>query len=159
MAFTDQTLSVVIGGTSGIGLAVAQRLAARPGRVVTASRATGLDVADARAVAAWMAGLGPMDHVVFTAGSQAPGGPLAALDLSQARAAFDVKFWGAVAVAQAAAGLIRPGGTLTLTSGFLSRRATPGTLVKTAMNAALEATARVLAREFAPIRVNVVSPA
>ena len=29
MAFTDQTLSVVIGGTSGIGLAVAQRLAAR----------------------------------------------------------------------------------------------------------------------------------
>ncbi len=157
MAFTDQTLSVVIGGTSGIGLAVAQRLAARPGRVVTASRATGLDVADARAVAAWMAGLGP-DHVVFTAGSQAPGGPLAALDLSQARAAFDVKLWGAVAVAQAAAGLIRPGGTLTLTSGFLSRRATPGTLVKTAMNAALGATARVLAREFAPIRVNVVSP-
>jgi NAD(P)-dependent dehydrogenase (short-subunit alcohol dehydrogenase family) len=105
-----------------------------------------------------MAGLGPMDHLVFTAGSQAPGGPLATLDLSQARAAFDVKFWGAVAVAQAAAGLIRPGGTLTLTSGFLSRRATPGSLVKTAMNAALEASAKVLAREFAPVRVNVVSP-
>lgn len=158
MAFTDQTLSVVIGGTSGIGLAVAQRLAARPGRVVTASRATGLDVADPQGVAAWMAGLGPMDHLVFTAGSQAPGGPLTTLDLSQARAAFDVKFWGAVAVAQAAAGLIRPGGTLTLTSGFLSRRATPGSLVKTAMNAALEASAKVLAREFAPVRVNVVSP-
>ena len=34
----------------------------------------------------------------------------------------------------------------------------PGTFVKTAMNAALEAVAKVLARELAPLRVNVVSP-
>jgi len=158
MAFREDTISVVIGGTSGIGHAVAERLAARPGRLVTVSRATGLDVADAGAVAAFFDDLGPVDHVIFTAGSQAPGGPLAGLDLAAARAAFDVKFWGAVAVAQAAVRHIRPEGTLTLTSGFLARRATPGTLVKTAMNAALEASAKVLARELAPVRVNVVSP-
>ncbi|MGR3453967.1 SDR family oxidoreductase [Pseudooceanicola sp.] len=158
MTFTEDTVSVVIGGTSGIGHAVADRLAARPGRLVTASRATGLDVVDAEAVAAFFDDLGSVDHVIFTAGSQAPGGPLAGIDLAAAHAAFDVKFWGAVAVAQAAARHIRPGGTLTLTSGFLARRATPGALVKTAMNAALEASTKVLARELAPVRVNVVSP-
>ena len=156
--FTAGTVSVVIGGTSGIGRAVTEALQARPGRVIAASLATGLDVADPAAVAAFFESIGPVDHVVFTAGSQAPGGPVPALDLDAAKAAFDVKFWGAIAVAQAAARHLRPGGTLTLTSGFLSRRPVPGTFVKTAMNAALEASAKLLARELAPLRVNVVSP-
>ena len=158
MPFTSETVSVVIGGTSGIGRAVVQALETRPGKVIAAGRSTGLDVADPEAVSRFLSGIGAVDHVVFTAGSQAPGGPLAGLDLAAAQAAFGVKFWGGIAVARAALPLLRPGGTLTLTSGFLSRRATPGTLVKTAMNAAIEASARVLAREFAPLRVNVVSP-
>ena len=109
-------------------------------------------------MAAFFESIGPVDHVVFTAGSQAPGGPVASLDLDAAKAAFDIKFWGAIAVARVAAGRLRPGGSLTLTSGFLARRAVPGAFVKTAMNAALEASAKVLARELAPMRVNVVSP-
>lgn len=83
---------------------------------------------------------------------------MSAVDLDAAKAAFDVKFWGAIAVAQAAAPHLRPGGTLTLTSGFLARRTVPGAFVKTAMNAALEVSAKLLARELAPLRVNVVSP-
>lgn len=158
MTFTSETISIVIGGTSGIGRAVAQALESRPGRVIAAGRSTGLDVADKAAVSRFLSHISPIDHVVVTAGSQAPGGPLANLDLAAAQQAFGVKFWGALAVAQTAQPLLRPGGTLTLTSGFLSRRATPGALVKTAMNAAIEASARVLAREFAPLRVNVVSP-
>jgi NAD(P)-dependent dehydrogenase (short-subunit alcohol dehydrogenase family) len=157
-SFTKDTVSVVLGGTSGIGRAVADALRARPGRVIVAGRSTDLDIADPAAVDAFFAALGPVDHVVVTAGSQAPGGPVASMDLAAAKAAFDVKFWGAIAVARAAASRLRPGGTLTLTSGFLSRRATPGTFVKTAMNAAIEASAKVLARELAPLRVNVVSP-
>ena len=156
--FTPDTVSVVIGGTSGIGRAVVDALSARPGRVIAAGLTTGLDVADPSAVAAFFESIGPVDHVVFTAGSQAPGGPVASLDLDAAKAAFDIKFWGVIAVARAAAGRLRPGGTLTLTSGFLARRAVPGAFVKTAMNAALEASAKLLARELAPLRVNVVSP-
>lgn len=158
MTFSSETVSVVIGGTSGIGRAVAQALSARPGRVVAASRSTGLDVADPAAVAVFFAEIGSVDHVVVTAGSQAPASPLASLNLAAARTAFDVKVWGALAIAQSAGPRLRPGGSLTLTSGFLARRPTPGALVKTAMNAALEASAKVLAREFAPARVNVVSP-
>lgn len=47
---------------------------------------------------------------------------------------------------------------ITLTSGFLARRTVPGTYVKTAINAAIEAVAKILANELAPIRVNVISP-
>ncbi len=158
MTFTDQTTSVVIGGNSGIGQAVATALRARPGRVEIASRSMGLDVSDPASVVRYFSGLGPVDHVVFTAGSQAPGGKLADVAIEDAKAAFDVKFWGSLAVAKAAAAHIRPGGTLTLTSGFLARRTVPGTFVKTAMNAAIEAVAKILARELSPIRVNVVSP-
>ncbi|HEV7310056.1 SDR family oxidoreductase [Ensifer sp.] len=158
MSFNDNTLSVVVGGTSGIGAAVARALSLRPGRVEIASRASGLDIADSAAVSDYFRKLGPLDHLVVTAGSSAPGGTVVDVDLDAARAAFDVKFWGSVALARAASGYLRPGGTITFTSGFLARRAVPGTFVKTAMNAALEATAKILARELAPLRVNVVSP-
>lgn len=158
MTFNQQTVSVVVGGNSGIGKAVAAALASRPGRVEIASRSSGLDVADADSISRYFNSIGPVDHVIFTAGSQAPGGPLASLDLDAAKAAFDIKFWGSLAVSKAVAAHIKPGGTLTLTTGFLARKTVPGTLVKTAMNAALEAAAKILAIELAPIRVNVISP-
>lgn len=158
MIFNSDTVSVVIGGTSGIGAAVAKALAERPGRVEIASRATGLDIADAAAVATYFQQLGPIDHLIVTAGSSAPGGKVVDVDLDAAKAAFDVKFWGSIVLAREAAKSIRPGGTITFTSGFLARRTVAGTFVKTAMNAAIEAAAKVLAKELAPVRVNVVSP-
>lgn len=157
---TDMTgnKAIVIGGTSGIGAAVADALAERGAEVLRASRTTGLDVSDSAALSSWIAQQGPVDHLIFTAGSQAPGGTIASLDLDAARAAFDTKFWGSIRAAQAAAPHLREGGTITFTSGFLARRTVPGTFAKTAMNAALEASAKILAKELAPIRVNVVSP-
>lgn len=157
-AFHHETVSLVIGGTSGIGRAVVEALQARPGRVIAAGRRTGLDISNETAVATFMASLGGIDHVIVTAGSAAPGGPLIDLDLSAARSAFDTKFWGTVHVARQAARRLRPGGTLTLTSGVLARRPAPGSFVKSAMNAAIEVTTQVLARELAPLRVNAISP-
>ena len=158
MNFTEQSTSVIVGGHTGIGRALADALRERPGRVLVASRRSGLDVTDPSAVERYFEAIGTIDHLIFTAGSQAPGGQLLDMDLSTARAAFDTKFWGSLAVAKVGARHLRTGGSLTLTSGFLARRAVPGTFVKTAMNAALEAVAKVLARELAPLRVNVVSP-
>ncbi|MGP9825215.1 SDR family oxidoreductase [Ectopseudomonas khazarica] len=158
MNFTEQSTSVIVGGHTGIGRALADALRERPGWVLVASRRSGLDVTDPSTVERYFEAIGTIDHLIFTAGSQAPGGQLLDMDLSTARAAFDTKFWGSLAVAKAGARYLRAGGSLTLTSGFLARRAVPGTFVKTAMNAALEAVAKVLARELAPLRVNVVSP-
>lgn len=158
MNFTDNTVSVIVGGTSGIGHAVAQALSQRPGRVLTPSRREGLDITDAEALEAYFDALGPIDHLVITSASQVPGGKVVDLSLPAAKDAFDVKFWGSIAVVQAAAKHIRSGGSITLTSGFLARRTVPGTFTKTVMNAAIEASAKMLARELAPLRVNVVSP-
>lgn len=173
---TQRTL--IIGGATGIGFAVAQLLAGRGEHVILAGRhpdklthacqrlqATGastesvvLDIADEEQVAHLGRALEPVDNIVVTAGSQAPGGALAALDLSAAKQAFDTKFWGSLTVAQHLSGKIKPGGTLTLTSGFLARRTVPGTIVKTTINAALEAAVKMLAKELSPLRVNAISP-
>lgn len=156
--FTPETVSVVVGGHSGIGHAVAQALLLRPGKVVVASRRNGLNISDDASVAAFFNGVGSVDHLVVTAGSSAPGGALVDVGLDAAKAAFETKFWGTIRVVRAAAAHLRAGGTITLTSGFLARKTVPGTFVKTAMNASIEAAARILARELAPVRVNVISP-
>lgn len=173
---TQRTL--IIGGATGIGFAVAQLLATRGDHIILAGRhhdkleracqqlqATGttaesviLDITDEAQIDSLGQSLEPVDNIVVTAGSQAPGGAFTSLDLSAAKQAFDAKFWGSLAIARHLAGKIKPGGTLTLTSGFLARRTVPGTLVKTTMNAALEAAVKMLAKELSPLRVNAISP-
>jgi NAD(P)-dependent dehydrogenase (short-subunit alcohol dehydrogenase family) len=69
-----------------------------------------------------------------------------------------VKVWGALEAVQAALPHLAADGSITLTSGLLSRKVAVGSLVKSAMNAAIETTAKALAKELAPLRVNVVSP-
>jgi NAD(P)-dependent dehydrogenase (short-subunit alcohol dehydrogenase family) len=66
------------------------------------------------------------------------------------------KFWGAYRVARAAK--VKGGGSITFISGFLSNRPSPTAVLQGAINGALEALARGLALELAPIRVNTVSP-
>ncbi len=158
MSFNETTKSIVIGGTSGIGRAVCDALSRRPGTVVAASRSKGMDISDRTSIARFFEEQIDLDHLIITAGSQAPGGEVSALDLTAARQAFETKFWGSIETAQIASKYMRAGGSITLTSGFLARRTVPGTFTKTAMNAALEASTRLLARELAPLRVNVVSP-
>ena len=173
---TQRTL--IIGGATGIGFAVAQLLAKRGNHIILAGRhqdklqyacqqlqAVGakaenvvLDIADETQSEYLGRVLEPVDNIVVTAGSQAPGGAFTTLDLKAAQQAFDTKFWGSLAVARHLSGKIKPGGTLTLTSGFLARRTVPGTLVKTMMNAALESAVKMLAKELSPLRVNAISP-
>ncbi|QWT21271.1 SDR family oxidoreductase [Bacillus sp. NP157] len=168
--FTDQNV-LVVGGSSGIGLATAQAFAAAGAKVTIASRSAGklaeaaeaighgvktvvLDTADNAAVEA-LAGGQTWDHVVVSA-AQTPGGPVRQLALDDAYAAMESKFWGAYRVARAAN--IRDGGSLTLVSGFLSVRPSATSVLQGAINAALESLVRGLALELSPVRVNAVSP-
>lgn len=66
------------------------------------------------------------------------------------------KFWGAYRLTKAAR--LNDGGSITLTSGFLSHRPSASAVLQGAINAALEGLVRGLALEFAPLRVNAVSP-
>ncbi|MFC1437003.1 SDR family oxidoreductase [Streptacidiphilus sp. N1-10] len=172
MALTGQRI-VVIGGSSGMGLATAHA-AAGAGAVVTIASSSkeridaalaelpdscdgaALDVRDEAAVADLFARVGALDHVVFTAGDQPDRRALGELPLDQARRTFDVRFWGAVAVAKHAAPRIRPGGSITLTSGTVGVRPVPGAALASAGSAATEGLARGLAVDLAPVRVNAV---
>ena len=161
---------VVVGGSSGIGLATAE-LAKREGaEVVIASRnaerlkalaakldmtAVPTDVTSDDSVNGLFRQCGPVDHVVVTA-AQLRTGPFKTVAMEDVRATMEGKFWGAWRVARAAG--IRAGGSLTLVSGFLSIRPRPAAAIVGAANGALESLTRSLALELAPIRVNCVSP-
>jgi NAD(P)-dependent dehydrogenase (short-subunit alcohol dehydrogenase family) len=162
---------LVIGGSSGIGLATAAAAAEAGAAVTIASRsqtklesavntlgnarAVALDTGDVAAVERFFADEAPWDHIVISA-AQTPSGPVRSLSLADAKIAMESKFWGAYRVARAAK--IREGGSLTFVSGFLSVRPSANSVLQGAINAALEALARGLALELAPVRVNAVSP-
>lgn len=164
---------VVVGGTSGIGLATARQAAAAGARVVVAGRdparlaaaseavpgvvAVAADVLDEASLAALFETAGTVDHLVQAAGDVS-GGRLAVTGDEELRPAIDVRVWGAVhAVRQAAARLARDG-SVTLVSGGVSVRPVPGTVAAAAAAGAVEAMARALAVELAPVRVNAVCP-
>jgi NAD(P)-dependent dehydrogenase (short-subunit alcohol dehydrogenase family) len=165
-----QATVVVIGGLSGIGRAVAERAAAEGARVIALGRraapadwpkhieAAQLDISDDAAVERFFSQLGALDHLVVTSGPVIASAKLADLDMNAAKDAFDVKVFGQMRAAKHAARYIAKTGSITLTSGLLARKAVPGGLVKAAMNAAIEIMGKTLAKELAPVRVNVVSP-
>lgn len=170
---------VVLGGTSGIGLAVAQTALDEGASVIVASRRpeaverarsslTGrstsesaahiLDVTSEEAIRAFFDAVGPFDHLAYTAGDDLPLGPLAATDLRKARARFEIRYWGAIAAVKYGVGSIRAGGSIVLTSGFSATRPRAGWTSQASIQSAIEGLTRALAVELGPIRVNAVSP-
>jgi NAD(P)-dependent dehydrogenase (short-subunit alcohol dehydrogenase family) len=162
----------VIGGSSGIGLAIAAATADARASVTIASRnqekltaaATKLngavhiavlDTDDKGLLERFFERQMTWDHVVVSA-AQTKVGSVRSLSLTDAKAAMESKFWGAYRVARVAR--INDGGSLTLISGFLSERPSATAVLQGAIDAALEALARGLALELAPVRVNAVSP-
>lgn len=166
---------VVLGGTSGIGLATAKAAVADGATVVvTSSRAKNVDAAvallgpsatgqvadltDDAQTHALFERIGELDHLVFTAGDSLTIGALAELDISVARKAFEVRVFGAMSAAKHAAKRIRAGGSIVLTHGIAAVRPLSGWTVGASVCGAMESFARALAVELAPIRVNAVSP-
>jgi NAD(P)-dependent dehydrogenase (short-subunit alcohol dehydrogenase family) len=169
---------VVIGGSSGIGFAVACRViddgagvvigSSDPAKVDGAVARIGgdasgavVDVRSEASVAAFFAQIGRFDHLVFTAGdwgANRGGGPVADLDLARANDTFAVRFWGALAAVKHAQGRISPSGSITLTDGLIAHRPRRGAALSTAMAGAIEHLTRALAVDLAPLRVNAVCP-
>jgi len=160
----------VVGGSSGIGSAVAQaalehgaevfvcsRDPSRGGAALDGATAIAIDVTDDASVSGAFDRLGSLDHLVCTAASGFPSGLFRA-PAEDVRALMESKFWGQYRCARAAAPLIGEGGSITFTSGIRSRRPTRGTEAFTVVNMAVEGMARALAVELAPTRVNVVAP-
>ena len=171
MAGLQGSRVVVLGGSSGIGLATAQAAASAGAHVTIASRS-------AERLQAALAGLGPhaasqvldtredaaveaffadaeWDHLVIAAAETRTGGSRA-MSMDDAYAAMNSKFWGAYRAARAAR--MRAGGSITLVAGGLAVKPSAAGVLQGAINAALESLGRGLALELAPIRVNTISP-
>ena len=160
---------IVIGGSSGIGAAVAQAALARGAHVIVAGRRlapgsdSGLrsepvDVTDSASLTQLFETVGRFDHLVYTSGPSVRAKALIETDLNEAQDNFDVKLWGALRAIQHALPFLHEQGSITLTSGQLGRKLAAGQFIKTGINAATEALGKQLAKELAPRRVNVISP-
>src|ERR1700754_3124530 len=112
MTLTGQRI-VVVGGSSGMGLATA-RAAADEGAVVTIASSSRervdaalaelpagcagavLDVRDESSITALFERVSELDHLVFTAGDAFMPRRLTEMSLADTRAVLGVRFWGAV---------------------------------------------------------------
>jgi NAD(P)-dependent dehydrogenase (short-subunit alcohol dehydrogenase family) len=166
---------IILGGSSGIGLAVAEQASSQGARIAIASSNAGrvqraveslggnaqghtVDLLDEKAVETVFAKLGAFDHLVFTAGDSLNLHDLASTDLKQARRAFELRYWAALAGVKYGSRNIRKGGSIVLTTGVAGQRPHKGWAVAASVCGAIEALTRALALELAPIRVNAVSP-
>ena len=157
----SQSQRVVLIGAGGlIGRAVLEQLEADRYEVVGVSRKTkpGLDLEDRGSIAATLDALAPFDHVVVAAG-EARFVPVDALTESSFRLGIESKLLGQVGVALAALKHLRPGGSVTLTSGALSHSPTRASTPAALVNGAIDAFVRAVAFEVDDgRRINAVSP-
>jgi NAD(P)-dependent dehydrogenase (short-subunit alcohol dehydrogenase family) len=167
---------VIIGGTSGIGRAVARAALEVGARVhVGSSNAarlngalnllgegasgTTIDVCDEASVEAFFAKIEAIDHLVYTAGDWERRKTQVGVkfDLADSRASVDTRFWGILLAIKHGLPHMATDGSITLKSGLYAHRPTKGTSLITAFNGAVEHLARGLALDLAPIRVNAVT--
>lgn len=163
--------AVVFGGTSGIGLATCQQLAAKGAKVIAISRNPDkagdvganielkqCDVRDAEALQALFKEIGSIDILISAAtGGSRAAGPFLSMDMDGYKGSFD-KLWGYANVVRYGAEYVSDDGCITLVSGAPARKCKPGQVALSSVGGAVEALVRALAPEIAPRRINVVSP-
>jgi NAD(P)-dependent dehydrogenase (short-subunit alcohol dehydrogenase family) len=167
--------ALVLGGTSGIGLAAARQLQEAGARVVVLSRSAdhleqarleiggtsevrALDVLDRQAMADTFAALAPFDILVNAAtGGDRAIGPFLQMDLDGFEGSFR-KLWGYVNSVRLGTEHLSEHGCIVLVSGSPARKCGPGMAAISTVGNAVEGFARAVAPELAPRRINVVAP-
>ncbi|WP_192247465.1 SDR family oxidoreductase [Mesorhizobium silamurunense] len=173
-----KTKILIVGGSSGMGLALARRYLDEGATVIIAGRGEAklsaaqeelsysgsleiavVDISREDDVAALFQRIGRLDHIVSTAADIAGAYRLLPeIELSAAQRVVESKFYGPLLLAKHGAPKLSANGSLTFVSGIAAYRPAARGAVVAAVNAALEGLVRALAIELAPIRVNAVSP-
>jgi NAD(P)-dependent dehydrogenase (short-subunit alcohol dehydrogenase family) len=165
---------LIVGGSSGIGLATARLLSGRGAKIAIAGRSAErledaaaqfsvpprtivVDIENANSIGGLAAELDHLDHLILP-GSSAAVGNFLDVPVPKAHRFFESKFWGPYRVLRAVHPKLHAAGTVTFFSGAAAERASPGFAFGSAINAAIEALTASLAVELVPIRVNAVSP-
>lgn len=171
---------VIMGGSNGMGLATAARALGEGAKVTLAGRSAErlqaamaqlrqtfpkaavhgevADFTDDEALARLFGSTGPVDHLVLAASSDIAWGPFAQTSRAALANALQHKLLGYWATLQAALPRMKLDGSVVMLTGGASRAAIPGTAGLAAVNGAITQMAHTLARELAPLRINVISP-
>ncbi|MBB4478006.1 SDR family oxidoreductase [Rhizobium etli] len=169
---------MIVGGSSGMGLALASRLLEEGAWVTVAGRTEeklaaarrhladhpklatrAVDISREEEVAALFQHSGPLDHIVSTAADiEGAYQLLPSIEIAAAQRVVESKLYGPLLLAKYGAARLPPSGSITYTSGVAAYRPAARGSVVAAVNAALEGLVRALAVELAPIRINAVSP-
>ncbi|TPJ13372.1 SDR family oxidoreductase [Mesorhizobium sp. B2-7-3] len=177
MSISNQRI-LIVGGGSGMGLALARRCLAAGAEVIIAGRGENrlrqarealgnpaglgmatVDITREDQVGALFAGIGGLDHIVSTAADiEGAYRLLPELGLEAAQRVVDSKLFGPLLLAKHGAPRLAMAGSMTFVSGIAAYRPAARGSVVAAVNAALEGLVRALAIELAPLRVNAVSP-
>jgi NAD(P)-dependent dehydrogenase (short-subunit alcohol dehydrogenase family) len=166
--------AIVLGGTSGIGLATVRQLVDSGARVVAGGRSADriaeaskqapgatfvqVDVLDRMALESLFTHHAGFEVLVNAAtGGERATGPFLEMDLDGFQASFR-KLWGYTNSVRLGAPQMSPDGAIVLVSGFPARKAGPGLSALSAVGNAVEGFVRAVAPEIAPRRINTVSP-
>ena len=166
---------VVLGGSSGLGLATAiaasdegaevtivssnrQRIDKALEQLAANSKGLAVNLTDEQQVQELFATIGAFDHLVYTAGESLMLQNIGDVSVQDAKGFFDLRYWGAFTAVKYAAPHINEGGSITLTGGVASARPGKGWSLGANICSAMEGFTRAMAIELAPVRVNLVSP-
>jgi NAD(P)-dependent dehydrogenase (short-subunit alcohol dehydrogenase family) len=165
---------IVIGGSSGIGLAVATMASEMGANVILTSRdlakaqsvaasigadvkGFSLDIDDEKGVNTLFQSLNAIDHIYIAAGNTKLGSVTDG-NLEDNMTAFNTRLLGSLRVVRAVAERINPLGSIVFTGGVSTDRPIAGAWVSGLGTASAEQLARVLVMEFPHIRFNAVAP-
>ena len=168
----DGSSVVIIGGSSGIGLACAEAARDNGASVVIAGRsvekldraqallgegvqAVAADITDEASVRNLFRQVERVDHLLIAAAETAAVG-VAEAEEAEVRPTLDIRVWGGFFAAKHAAPVMAEGSSITFMSGTSSHRPYPGAAMVAASGGAVEAFARALALGLAPVRVNTI---
>ncbi|SDM52448.1 NAD(P)-dependent dehydrogenase, short-chain alcohol dehydrogenase family [Catalinimonas alkaloidigena] len=167
---------IVVGGSSGLGLATAKLAAAEGAALVLISsnqeridkalqelpsgshEGHAVDMSQESSIKAFFEHVGAFDHLIYTAGENLSLINLEDIDVSEAKDFFTIRYWGALAAAKYGVPHMNKGGSIGLISGTASQRPGSGWALASSICGAMEGLCRALAVELSPIRVNIVSP-
>jgi NAD(P)-dependent dehydrogenase (short-subunit alcohol dehydrogenase family) len=171
---SDRTHIVVIGGTSGIGRDIARSFAARGCDVVITGRTTdrakgiaeeiggrtrgvGFDLTDPEAIAAGLADVDAVDHLVLAA-VERDHNSVRDYRPEKAMRLLNMKLVGYTTVVHTLAPRMTAGSSAVLLGGLAMEKPYPGSTTVTTANGGISALVRTLAVELAPIRFNALHP-
>jgi NAD(P)-dependent dehydrogenase (short-subunit alcohol dehydrogenase family) len=166
---------IILGGSSGLGLATAKAAAAEGAKVVIVSgnrqridqalqelpedsEGYAVDLSKENNIREFFEKAGSFDHLVYTAAENLSLSNISETEIDKARTFFTLRYWGAFAAVKYGASHINAGGSINLTSGIASTRPGKGWALASSICGAMEGLVRAAAVELAPIRVNSVVP-